>query len=70
MIHRAHEQIEAVFLHKGNKKKVEKIPRDRRIKVEGHVILSVFRNSLRWGPAAKEDLSQDEMDEIVSFAES
>ena len=31
MIHRAHEQIEAVFLGKGINKKVDKYPRDRRM---------------------------------------
>jgi len=69
MIHRAHEQIEAVFLSKGIKKKVEKYVRDRRIKVAGHVVISIFKGALKWGPAAKEDLTQDEMDEIMSFAE-
>ena len=70
MIHRAHEQIGVFFTNKGISKKLEKFPRDRRIKVQGHIVLSIFKGSLKWGAAAKEDLTQDEMDEIISFAES
>ena len=70
MIHRAHEQLEAIFLNKGITKKVEKFPRDRRIKVESHIVVSVYKGSLKWGASAKEVLTQDEMDEILSFAES